>query len=130
MDPSRLRDIPLFAALGARDLEKLGRWSDEIAVPAGTTLSREGGLATEFFVILDGTATVDVDGSETATLGSGDFFGEIGLLVTQGRTATIRARTPMRPLVVFGREFRELERTMPIVARRVREAVAARLARV
>jgi CRP-like cAMP-binding protein len=127
VDPSALRALPLFASLTGRDLAQLGRWTDEIGVDEGVRLTREGGLAQEFFVILDGTAEVTSGGKVVRVLGPGDFFGEIGLLEAAARTATVTARTPMRVLVVFGREFRELERTQPHVAAAVRRAVEERL---
>ncbi|HEY6053678.1 MAG TPA: cyclic nucleotide-binding domain-containing protein [Gaiellaceae bacterium] len=127
MDPSALRALPLFARLTGRDLAQLGRWADEIDVAAGAKLTREGGLAQEFFVIVDGTAEVTSGGEVIRLLGPGDFFGEIGLLETVMRTATVTATTPLRAIVVFGREFRELERTQPDVAAAVRRTVEERL---
>ena len=129
MDPKRLRDVPFFADLGKRELAQVGQWTDEVEVEAGTVLGRQGSVAYEFFVILDGAAEVVVDGAHVADLGPGDFFGEIGLLERARRTATVIASTRMRLIVVFGREFRAMERELPQVAARVREAIAARLER-
>lgn len=129
MDPKRLREIPFFSGLGKRDLEQVGRWTDEVEVPAGTVLGRQGSVAYEFFVILDGATDVHVDGRRVGELGPDDFFGEIGLLEAERRTATVTAATPMRLVVVFGREFRAMERELPQVATQVREAIAQRLER-
>ncbi|HSL65186.1 MAG TPA: cyclic nucleotide-binding domain-containing protein [Gaiellaceae bacterium] len=129
MDPKRLRDVPFFADLGKRELAQVGQWTDEVEVEAGTVLGRQGSVAYEFFVILDGAAEVVVDGAHVADLGPGDFFGEIGLLERARRTATVIASTRMRLIVVFGREFRAMERELPQVAARVREAIAERLER-
>ena len=63
-----------------------------------------------------------------AMLGPGDFFGEVALLETERRTATVRATTPMDVIVMFGRDFKQMEREMPKVADRVRSAIRARLA--
>jgi CRP-like cAMP-binding protein len=130
VDPKRLRDVPFFADLGKHDLERVGRWTDEVEVQEGTVLGRQGSVAYEFFVIEDGAADVTVDGERVATLGPGDFFGEIGLLERERRTATVTAATPMRVIVIFGREFRELERELPQLAARVRLAIGDRLARI
>jgi CRP-like cAMP-binding protein len=127
VDPKQLEGVGLFSALSKKELEQLARWTDEVEVAPGTSLAREGTFAHEFFVIEDGAATVTHDGAELATLGPGDFFGEIGLLETQRRTATVVADTPMRLIVMFSREFKQMEREMPTVADRVRSAIRARL---
>jgi CRP-like cAMP-binding protein len=129
VDPKRLRDVPFFADLGKRELEQVGKWTDEVEVEVGTVLGRQGSVGYEFFVILDGAAEVRVDGVHVADLGPGEFFGEIGLLESARRTATVTAATPMRLIVVFVREFRAMERELPQVAARVREAIAERLER-
>jgi len=66
-------------------------------------------------------------GDRIAELGPGDFFGEIGLLETERRTASVIATTPMRLIVMFQREFKQMEQAMPSVADRVRSAIRARL---
>jgi CRP/FNR family transcriptional regulator, cyclic AMP receptor protein len=129
MDPKRLRDVPLFASLSKHELEQVGRWTDELEFPEGRVLGREGSMAYEFFVIEDGSAKVTVDDKHLTDLGPGDFFGEIGLLESERRTATVTATTPMRVIVMFGRDFRLMEQEMPKVARQIRKAIEERLAR-
>ena len=127
MDAKRLEEVGLFAMLSRAELEKIGRWIDELDVAAGKELTREGAIAHEFFVIEDGEASVSQDGEEIATLGRGDFFGEIALLESPRRTATVVAATPMRLLVMHGRDFKAMEREVPLVADRLRAAIYARL---
>ena len=115
MDPARLQKIDLFRSLSKSDLARVAQWTDEVDVPAGTVLGREGSVAYEFFVIEDGTAEVRVGGDHVADLGPGEWFGEIGLLEGGRRTATVTAATPMRLAVVFGPNFRQLARSMPKV---------------
>ena len=129
MDAARLRTVPLFAGLSEHDRERIAQWADEIEVPAGKQLAGEGELAYEFFVILDGAAEVTHDGERVAELGPNDFFGEIGLLETERRTASVVAETPLRVIVMFQREFKQMEREMPAVAERIRAAIRARLDR-
>jgi CRP-like cAMP-binding protein len=129
MDPKRLRDIPFFAGLSKRELEQVGQWTTELDIPEGRILGREGSVAYEFFVLEDGVAEVTIDGAHVADLGPGDFFGEIGLLERERRTATVTAKTPIRVIVMLGSEFRAMEREMPEVAQRVRESIQERLAR-
>ena len=129
MNPKELKEIPFFAGLGKRELAQAGQWTDRVDVAEGTVLGRQGSVAYEFFVILDGSAEVRVDGEHVGDLGPGDFFGEIGLLEAERRTATVTAATAMELVVVFGREFRTMERELPQVAAQVRDAIAARLER-
>ncbi len=127
MDPSRLAGVAIFSDLTKDELAKVSRWTDEVAVPEGYELAREGQFAHEFFIIEDGAAAVISNGERIAELGAGDFFGEIGLLETERRTASVVATTPMELIVMFEREFRQMEREMPSVATRVRSAIRARL---
>jgi CRP/FNR family transcriptional regulator, cyclic AMP receptor protein len=129
MDPKRLRDIPLFAGLSKEDLEQLGRWTDEIEVPEGKRLAEEGNFAHEFFVVEEGTADVTQDGNTIATLTAGDFFGEIGLVATERRTASVVATSPMRLVVMSGRDFRAMQDKLPHIADEVRQTIIERLAR-
>jgi CRP-like cAMP-binding protein len=127
VDVKQLEGVGLFSTLPKGDLERIARWMDELDVPAGKELTSEGGYGHEFFVIEDGEASVRHGDREIATLGPGDFFGEIALLETERRTATVISTTPMRLLVMFEREFKQMERELPAVADRVRSAIYARL---
>jgi CRP/FNR family transcriptional regulator, cyclic AMP receptor protein len=127
MDAKRLEGVGLFSTLSKQDLQKLARWTDEITVAAGSEVASEGSFAHEFFVIEDGTAEVRRDGERLAELGPGDFFGEIGLLETERRTASVVATTPLSVIVMFQREFKQMEGEMPAVADRIRSAIRARL---
>jgi CRP/FNR family cyclic AMP-dependent transcriptional regulator len=128
MDAKRLEGVALFSGLSKSDLKQLAGWTDEVSVEAGYELAKEGQFAHEFFVIEDGAAAV-LQGDErvVAELGPGDFFGEIGLLETERRTASVVATTPMELIVMFQREFREMEKDLPLVADRIRSAIRARL---
>jgi CRP-like cAMP-binding protein len=127
MDAERLRGISLFAGLSNKDLGRLAAWTFEVDVPEGAELATDGRLAHEFFVIEDGTAAVWKDGVLLRELGPGDFFGEIGLLETARRTATVVATTPLRVIVMSRSEFRHLEQELPAVAKIVRAAIEERL---
>ena len=94
MDANDLKSVPLFSGLSKRERELVARFADEVDVPAGKVLTKEGGPSQEFFVITSGSATVTREGEEVARLGAGDFFGEIGILKAEPRTATVTADTP------------------------------------
>jgi CRP/FNR family transcriptional regulator, cyclic AMP receptor protein len=127
MEAKQLEAVGLFSSLSKKELGQLAQWTDEVSVPEGHELATEGQFAHEFFVIEDGAAAVTQDGERIAELGPGDFFGEIGLLETERRTASVVASTPMRLIVMFQREFKQMEKQMPAVADRVRSAIRARL---
>jgi CRP-like cAMP-binding protein len=128
MDAKRLEGVGVFSGLSKKELERLGQWTDEVSVPDGYALATEGQFAHEFFVIEDGSAEVVQNGALIAELGPGEFFGEIGLLETDRRTASVTAKTPMQLIVMFQREFKQMEQEMPAVAERIRAAIRARLA--
>jgi CRP/FNR family cyclic AMP-dependent transcriptional regulator len=127
MDSKRLEGVVVFSGLSKKELGKLMRWTDEVSVPEGHVLANEGQFAHEFFVIEEGSAEVMQNGERIAELGPGDFFGEIGLLETERRTASVVATTPMQLIVMFQREFKQMEREMPGVAEQIRSAIRARL---
>jgi CRP-like cAMP-binding protein len=130
MDASRLKSIPLFASLGKQDLEKVARQADEIDVREGARLTKQDGFAHEFAIIEDGTADVLKGDEKIAEMGPGDFFGEIGLHEeSHRRTATVVATSPMTLIVMFERDFRQMERDLPAVADQIRKVMEERLAR-
>ena len=129
MDAAVLRSVPLFAELSEHDRERIAMWADELDVAEGRELATEGDFAYEFFVILDGTASVSHDGEVVAELGPDDYFGEIGLLESERRTATVTATSPLRVIVIFGPQFRHIEREMPELAQQIRTAIRERINR-
>jgi CRP/FNR family cyclic AMP-dependent transcriptional regulator len=127
MDARDLKSVPLFAGLSKRERELVARFADEIDVPAGKVLTKEGGPSQEFFVITSGSATVTRFGSEISHLEPGDFFGEIGILRSEARTATVTADTPMRLLVLFAQNFTALDHELSEVRECVEKAMAERM---
>jgi CRP-like cAMP-binding protein len=123
-----LRPVPLFAGLSKRELEQLGGIADEVDLPAGRALIREGGRGQELFVLVEGQAKVARRGRRVATMHPGDFFGEIALVTDVPRTSTVTAETDVRVLVLTKRDFQRLLREQPQIQRKVLEALAIRLA--
>ncbi len=119
---------PFLDTVPRRRRDELARATDRVTVPAGTALIRQGELAHEFFVILEGVVDVTRDGRHLQTLGPGDFFGEIGLLGPPFRTATVIARSELCLAVVARREFRTLLRRFPKLASVVLSAGRVRVA--
>ena len=127
IDVARLDSIPLFADLSAEQRAAVAAAAEERTVDAGKQLSREAGSGYFFFVICEGTADVVRDGKTVARLGPGDFFGELAILKTRRRTATVTATSPMTLAAIFGADFAKLESEIPALTARIEEAIAARM---
>jgi CRP-like cAMP-binding protein len=123
-----LRRVPLFAGLGKRDLEQIGSIADELDLQAGRMLIKEGTRGREFFTLVEGDVRVLKNGRKVASMGPGDFFGEIALVTDVPRTSTVTAETDVRVLVLTKRDFQRLLREQPQIQRKVLEALALRAA--
>jgi CRP-like cAMP-binding protein len=123
-----LRKAPLFEGLSKKELGQLARVSEDMEIPAGTTLTKEGELGHEFFVIVDGQTEVKRKGKNLGTRGAGDFIGEIALLEEVPRTATVKAKTDLRVFVLTSKDFHHLLEESPNVERKVLRTLAKRVA--
>ena len=123
-----LKGVPLFEGLSRRELVQLERVCEDLEVEPGKVLCKEGEVGHEFFVIVDGKVQVTRQGRRGATLGGGDFLGEIALVTELPRTATVTVETPVRLFVLTRREFHAVLDQNPKVERKVLRALARRLA--
>jgi CRP/FNR family transcriptional regulator, cyclic AMP receptor protein len=123
-----IRKVPLFSRLSGASLKEVASIADEIDLPKGKQLTREGDRGREFFVLLEGSAEVRKDGRRVNTLGKGDFLGEISLITKTPRTATVTTSEPTRALVITDRDFTALLRRSPQIGQAVLEALGERLA--
>jgi CRP-like cAMP-binding protein len=122
-----LSNVPLFSACSRRDLRRIAALVDEIEVPEGKVLMRQGEPGWECFVIAAGQGKATVPGSGSASLGPGDVVGEMSLLDGRPRSATVTARSDMHLLVLTSRNFSALIDEVPLVARRIMAALAERV---
>jgi signal-transduction protein with cAMP-binding, CBS, and nucleotidyltransferase domain len=129
VDAKSLERVPLFAGLSHKEREKVARWADTVDLPAGKHLLDEGRLPHEFFVIVDGEVEVLHDGKRLATLGPGDFFGEIALIEHGRRTASVVTTAPTTLAVMSPASFAAMRREMAEVALRIDDAIRERMAR-
>ena len=114
VDASRIARFPNFSDLPAEELDELAAAMREVEVEAGATIVTVDDYGTAIYFIEEGTAEVLADGGETTQgLGPDDTFGEIGLLLTGQRTATVMARTPMRLLSLSGQDFERMRARVP-----------------
>lgn len=119
--------MQLFSGCSRRELRHIAEMADEIDVPAGRTLIRQGDPGRECFVIEKGRASATIRGKGTFRLGPGSCFGEMSLLSSAPRAATVKADTDMQLLVLGSREFSTLIADVPSVAGRVMAALADRV---
>jgi CPA1 family monovalent cation:H+ antiporter len=128
VETSRLAAIPLFGALDPADLGAVSDVASEVAAAQGQTLTAEGDFGHALYAIERGTADVTREGEPVRALGPGDVFGEVAVLASGRRTATVTATSPMTLIAVFKRDMWRLEQRSPEAAERLRGLVAERLA--
>ncbi len=121
-----LRNVPLFAGLEEEDLKQLARQLHERRFPEGAEVTTEGSTGAGFFVITEGNAEVLVGGEHRATLGPGDYFGEVALIDSGVRSASIIAATDLQCYGLTPWEFRPFVEEHPQVAWALLQALASR----
>src|ERR1035437_9995827 len=122
-----IKGVPLFAGCSKRELDEIASIADEIELPKGRDLTREGAAGHEFLVLADGRAEVTRKGRTVNKLRSGDFLGEIALITGAPRTATVTTTAPSRMLVITARDFKSLLRRIPSLQLKVLAALAGPL---
>ena len=123
-----LEQIPLFQGLPHQELERISRSFKERRFSAGDTVAAEGTGGVGFFVIGEGTASVDVHGEQRGQLGPGDYFGEIALIDDKARrTASITAETDLTCYGLTSWDFRPLVETNAEIAWKLLQVMAKRL---
>ena len=130
VDTARIAAVSLLADLPAAELDELAAAVSEVEVEAGAEVISLDNYGTAVYFIEQGRADVLPDGGEaTQTLGPGDTFGEIALLLTGERTASIVARTPMRLLSLSGQDFERIRAHVPELERSLRRLGVERAGR-
>jgi CRP-like cAMP-binding protein len=119
-----IKGVPLFSHTSRAELAALAAEADELTLPEGKDLTRQGERGREFMVIVDGAARVVKDGQTVNELGPSDFLGEIALLSDVPRTATVTTTTE---LVLTDRAFRRVADKIPSVHESLIAALTARL---
>jgi CRP/FNR family transcriptional regulator, cyclic AMP receptor protein len=126
---NRLKGLDLFSHCSAKELRRIEMLMTETRVRAGGVLTSFAEPGAEFFVVIQGTATVWREGTRLETIGPGGFFGEHSLLVHGARTATVIADTDMNLFVLSPQEFRSPHFLIPHVMERMLEEMSERLRR-
>ena len=124
-----LRRVPLFTECRGEPLELIRRLADEVDVPDGYTLMRQGDIGQEFFLIVEGTVRIERDGKTLATLKAGDYLGEIALISEGRRTATAITEGPAKLLVITHQGFNSLLDASSSIRTAILRGLAGRLQR-
>jgi CRP-like cAMP-binding protein len=131
MTPSRdvldLSKIWLFSTSSAKDLRTIRKALEEVTVPPGRLLCEQGTIGQEFFLIVAGQASVKRNNRKVATLGPGQYFGELALLDRRPRSASVTSDTDMTLLVLGQRQFNGILDSVPPLSRKLLSATATRL---
>lgn len=122
-----LRSVSLFSDLRQRDLEQVAQLTDEVDLPAGHVLMREGDNGSQAFIIGSGEALVEHGGRQIATLGPGAVLGEMAIIAEGPRVATATLTKPSHLYVLAHREFHSLMESQASVRDCVLNEVARRL---
>jgi CRP-like cAMP-binding protein len=122
-----LRGVWLFESCSRAELTTLARTTTSVGVPAGKVLAHEGEIGREFFVVVSGRVEATRSGTHVASLGPGEFFGEMALLDRQPRAATVTAVEPSELLVLTRPEFIGVIEAIPTVDRKIIAVLAQRI---
>ena len=122
-----LQRVPLFSGLGDRELEQVADRFQARSFREGATVVEEGATGTSFFVIAEGNASVNVAGDLKATLGPGDYFGEMAVVDEGVRSASVVAATDLRCYFLTPWDFRPLVEEHPAIAWTLLQNLARRL---
>jgi hypothetical protein len=119
--------VPLFQTFSGQELAAIARVANELIVEAGGLLCRQGDVGNEFFLILEGEASVRRNGKKVATLGPMEYFGELALLTRYPRNATVIAETGMTLFVLDRSKFKTVIDSIPALAHKLLAGLAERL---
>jgi CRP/FNR family transcriptional regulator, cyclic AMP receptor protein len=122
-----LAKVPLFKSLKKKDLRRVARAADEVAVAKGTLLIDQGQTGREAFVLVNGSVDVKRNGRKVATLGPGAVFGEMALLDHGPRTASVTCTTDCTLLVLTQRDFLGVLDEVPEVTHQLLTSLATRV---
>jgi CRP-like cAMP-binding protein len=130
MDASRLAAFPVFADLPAAELDVVAAAVREVDIDAGATATTLDDYGAAIYFVEQGEADVQSESGEASqALGPGDTFGEIAVLLTGERTATVVARTPMRLLSLSDQDFQRIRPRVPEFERSLRRLGVERAGR-
>ncbi len=135
VDKSRIAAFPVLADLPAAEQDELAAVMNEVEIEAGARVITFDDFGHFIYFVEQGEADVLTDDGQLSqqlsqnALGPGDVFGELAVLVTEQRTATVVARTPMRLASLFDPDFQQIRARVPEFERSLRRIASERLSR-
>lgn len=126
MQVDQLRSLALFDGLTDDELAPFASQFEELDIVAGSSLAKQDDFAYKFFVVLDGDVDVHRDFEHIASMGPGEFFGEMALVKGEKRNARVTAKTRCRLACMMGWDFKTMTEQLPAVAARIDAAVHER----
>jgi CRP-like cAMP-binding protein len=126
VDRARIAALPFFAGLPEQEIDAVADAAEEVEFAAGESLTAEGQFGHGLYFIEEGTADVSTNGTKIGAVEPGDVVGEVAVLASGRRTASVVATSPVRAVSLFKREVWALEDKAPEAARRLRAALDAR----
>ena len=103
-----LQQVPMLRSCSQEEIDHIAELGIAISTPEGQNIINQGEAGNQFFVITNGTAQVSRDGKPVASLGPGDYFGELALFDSGPRNATVTATSSTTLVSVSRNTFREL----------------------
>ena len=122
-----LSALPMFRHCSRKHIDHIVSITDQVELPAGHMLCREGAAGPECFIIVTGQAEVTLDGVHLAVVGAGELVGEMAPLDGGRRSATVTTTTPTVALVIEGQRFEALVHAVPAVSQAVVRQLSGRL---
>ncbi len=122
-----IKSVPLFSGFGEKELQRVAAIVKEVSFPAGKDIAKQGESGVGFHMIVDGQATVSVDGVVHATLEPGSYFGEISLIDGGPRSATVTAKTDLKTVSLTSWDFNALMDQFPELSRTLLKQLCRRL---
>lgn len=122
-----IRSVSLFQGLGRKELEQIAQLVDDVDIPAGKVLMRQGESGAEMFIIAAGSVRIERNGEFIRDSGPGTSIGEMALLSEGPRTATVTATVPTRILLAGHREFHQLMEEHPAIRMKILEGLATKI---
>jgi CRP/FNR family transcriptional regulator, cyclic AMP receptor protein len=122
-----LAGCPLFKGIDDEGLAALAERATQVDFPAGHVIARQGEIGTGFFVVIEGQVRVVRDGKPVATLGAGEFFGELSVLDRMPRNAMVAAEVPTTCLALASWDFEAVLLEQPALTLAILRGVARRL---
>ena len=122
-----LSQVPMFHSCTAEQLDRLAELGSAVSAAAGETIVREGEAGDAFYVLTSGNATVERGTRSVATLGAGDYFGELALFDDAPRNATVRAESQVSMVVLDRDAFVKALDATPAIRDALLHGMARRL---